>query len=88
MQVEDTLSVTGDTYAGKVTSPLVQAFAFESDTLRPNVNPGVTVEGDLHVTGNISYNSLTSIFWIAGSFDRNGVVYSQKGRYPFTVTKP
>ena len=81
--------MTGELYVSqRVAVPLVEAGVFKSDVLRPNVNPGVTVEGDLHVTGHISYDAILSPYWIAGVFDKDGVVLTQKGRYPFTVSKP
>jgi hypothetical protein len=88
LQVDDNLTVTGDFYAGKVLSPLVQAFAFESDVLRPNANPGVTVEGDLFCTGTIAYNNLLSPFWVAGRMNGIGSVnLSSKGRHAFTINR-
>ncbi len=87
LQVDDNLAVTADFYAGKVLSPLVQAFAFESDVLRPSLNPGGTVEGDLVVTGNISAPNLNP-YHVAGRFNGfNQFVLSTKGKQDFVVQR-
>jgi hypothetical protein len=46
------------------------------------------VESDLHVTGNISYGTLTSPFWCAGKVDGSSLqVLSSKGQTGFTVER-
>jgi hypothetical protein len=46
------------------------------------------VESDLHVTGNISYGTLTSPFWVAGKVDGSSLqVLSSKGQTGFTVVR-
>jgi len=63
----------------------------KSDTWRPNNNPGLTVEGNLHVTGNITFDgTIPSPFHVAGRF--NGIVgattiLSSKGRHAFTFQR-
>ncbi len=87
LQADENVTVTGDFYAGKVLSPLVQAFAFESDVLRPNINTGITVEGGLVVTGNISAPNLNP-FHVVGRFDgSNQTVLKTKGKHAFTVQR-
>jgi len=83
------LDVTGELYVSqRVAVPLVEAGVLKSDTLRPSVNPGVTVESDLHVIGMVSYGALLSPFWAAGKVDcTNMQVLSSIGRHPFTITR-
>jgi hypothetical protein len=46
------------------------------------------VEGDLHVTGHISYGALHSPFWVAGEVDGNSLqILASSGRYSFQLER-
>jgi hypothetical protein len=48
----------------------------------------VTVEGDLHCTGNISYGTLSSPFWVAGKVNGYTMeILASAGRYTFVAER-
>jgi len=70
-----------------VVGGIVAVGAVETETIRPIENVGVTIDGDLHVQGMLTYNNLLSPYWVAGKILKDGTITASKGRRGFTVTR-